>query len=115
MAPSLLRPGVMGGSRSVENRVSLHPECHNRVHNQRIAVSKPRLRWGAFEGLELGEDGTDSWSETLKHMWIPGMMKAQSAAISRCKPGMGKFSRDRRRLTRQRRAVTHYRRLSKLR
>jgi len=37
-------PRVMGGSRSVENRVLLHPECHNRVHDQRIAVSKPRLR-----------------------------------------------------------------------
>jgi len=36
-------PRVMGGSRSVENRVLLHPECHNRVHDQRIAVSKPRL------------------------------------------------------------------------
>jgi RNA-directed DNA polymerase len=35
-------PRVMGGSRSVENRVLLHPECHNRVHDQRIAVSKPR-------------------------------------------------------------------------
>jgi RNA-directed DNA polymerase len=36
-------PRVMGGSRSVENRVLLHPECHNRVHDQRIAVLKPRL------------------------------------------------------------------------
>jgi RNA-directed DNA polymerase len=35
-------PRVLGGSRSVENRVLLHPECHNRVHDQRIAVSKPR-------------------------------------------------------------------------
>ena len=39
-------PLVMGGSRSVENRVLLHPECHNRVHDQRIAVSKPRLPYG---------------------------------------------------------------------
>ena len=39
-------PRVMGGSRSVENRVLLHPECHNRVHDQRIAVSKPRLPLG---------------------------------------------------------------------
>jgi RNA-directed DNA polymerase len=39
-------PRVMGGSRSVENRVLLHPECHNRVHDQCIAVSKPRLRSG---------------------------------------------------------------------
>lgn len=37
-------PRVMGGSRSLENRVLLHPECHNGVHDQRIAVSKPRLR-----------------------------------------------------------------------
>jgi RNA-directed DNA polymerase len=35
---------VMGGSRSAENRVLLHPECHNRVHDQGIAVSKPRPR-----------------------------------------------------------------------
>jgi RNA-directed DNA polymerase len=39
-------PRVRGGSRSVENRVLLHPECHNRVHDQRIAVSKPRLPSG---------------------------------------------------------------------
>jgi RNA-directed DNA polymerase len=39
-------PRVMGGSRSAENRVLLHPECHNRVHDQRIAVSKPRLPSG---------------------------------------------------------------------
>jgi RNA-directed DNA polymerase len=39
-------PRVMGGSRSVENRVLLHPECHNRVHDQRTAVSKPRLPLG---------------------------------------------------------------------
>jgi RNA-directed DNA polymerase len=36
-------PRVMGGSHSAENRVLLHPECHDRVHNQRISVSKPRL------------------------------------------------------------------------
>jgi len=35
-------PRVMGGSRSAENRVLLHPECHDRVHRQRIPVSKPR-------------------------------------------------------------------------
>jgi RNA-directed DNA polymerase len=39
-------PRVMGGSRSVENRVLVHPECHDRVHDQRIAVSKPRLPSG---------------------------------------------------------------------
>ena len=36
-------PRVMGGSHSTENRVLLHPECYDRVHNQRISVSKPRL------------------------------------------------------------------------
>ena len=36
-------PRVMGGSQSAENRVLLHPECHDRVHRQRIPVSKPRL------------------------------------------------------------------------
>jgi RNA-directed DNA polymerase len=34
---------VMGGSQSAENRVLLHPECHDRVHRLRIPVSKPRL------------------------------------------------------------------------
>jgi RNA-directed DNA polymerase len=34
---------VMGGSHSVENRVLLHPECHDRVHRQHPSVSKPRL------------------------------------------------------------------------
>jgi RNA-directed DNA polymerase len=36
-------PRVMGGSRSAENRVLLHPECHDRVHRQHLSVSKPRL------------------------------------------------------------------------
>lgn len=36
-------PRAMGGSSSIENRVLLHPECHDRVHDQRLAVSKPRL------------------------------------------------------------------------
>jgi RNA-directed DNA polymerase len=36
-------PRVMGGSNSAENLVLLHPECHDRVHRQRISVSKPRL------------------------------------------------------------------------
>src|ERR1700722_704029 len=36
-------PRAMGGSQSAENRVLLHPECHDRVHRQRIPVSKPRL------------------------------------------------------------------------
>jgi len=39
-------PRVMGGSQSAENRVLLHPECHDRVHNQCISVSKPRLPRG---------------------------------------------------------------------
>jgi RNA-directed DNA polymerase len=34
---------VMGGSTSAENRVLLHPECHDRVHRLRLSVSKPRL------------------------------------------------------------------------
>jgi RNA-directed DNA polymerase len=36
-------PRVMGGSKSAENCALLHPECHDRVHHQRIPVSKPRL------------------------------------------------------------------------
>jgi RNA-directed DNA polymerase len=39
-------PRVMGGSHSAENRVLLHPECHDRVHAQCISVSKPRLPRG---------------------------------------------------------------------
>ena len=34
---------VMGGSTGATNRVLLHPECHDRVHRQRLSVSKPRL------------------------------------------------------------------------
>ena len=36
-------PRVRGGSQGVENRVLLHPECHDRVRRQHIPVSKPRL------------------------------------------------------------------------
>ena len=35
-------PRVMGGSTRVDNRVLLHPECHDRVHDLRLSVSKPR-------------------------------------------------------------------------
>jgi RNA-directed DNA polymerase len=35
-------PRVMGGSTSAENRVLLHPDCHSRVHRQRLHLSKPR-------------------------------------------------------------------------
>jgi RNA-directed DNA polymerase len=34
---------VLGGSTSAENRVLLHPECHDKVHRQHLSVSKPRL------------------------------------------------------------------------
>jgi transposase len=36
-------PLVRGGSKSAENRVLLHPECHDTVHRQNLSVSKPRL------------------------------------------------------------------------
>src|SRR5229473_1167415 len=36
-------PRVMGGSTGAANCVLLHPECHDRVHRQRLFVSKPRL------------------------------------------------------------------------
>ena len=36
-------PRVKGGSASAENRVLLHPECHDRVHRQRLSVPHPRL------------------------------------------------------------------------
>jgi RNA-directed DNA polymerase len=34
---------VKGGSTGATNCVLLHPECHDRVHRQRLFVSKPRL------------------------------------------------------------------------
>ena len=36
-------PRVKGGSTGGKNCVLLHPECHDRVHRQRLSVSKPRL------------------------------------------------------------------------
>ena len=36
-------PRVKGGSASAENRVLLHPECHDRVHAHGLFVSQPRL------------------------------------------------------------------------
>ena len=41
-------PRVMGGLRRAENRVLLHPDCHDRVHRMGLSVSKPRLRQEAF-------------------------------------------------------------------
>jgi RNA-directed DNA polymerase len=35
-------PRLKGGSTSAENRVLLHPECHDRVHHLHLSVSKPR-------------------------------------------------------------------------
>jgi len=39
-------PRVKGGSTGATNCVLLHPECHDRVHRQRLSVSKPRLPYG---------------------------------------------------------------------
>ena len=36
-------PLVQGGSKSAENRLLLHPECHDKVHRQNLSVSQPRL------------------------------------------------------------------------
>jgi RNA-directed DNA polymerase len=33
----------LGGPNNVNNRVLLHPDCHMKVHNQGVQVSKPRL------------------------------------------------------------------------
>jgi RNA-directed DNA polymerase len=38
-----LIPRTKGGADTAENRVLLHPDCHDRVHRQHLAVSKPRL------------------------------------------------------------------------
>ena len=39
-------PRVKGGSKSAENCVLLHPECHDKVHRLGISVSKPRIPGG---------------------------------------------------------------------
>jgi RNA-directed DNA polymerase len=39
-------PRPQGGSTNAANCVLLHPECHDRVHRSRMAVSKPRLPLG---------------------------------------------------------------------
>ncbi len=39
-------PRVLGGSTDTTNRVLLHPECHDRVHRQRLLLSKPRRLLG---------------------------------------------------------------------
>jgi RNA-directed DNA polymerase len=36
-------PRVLGGSTGIDNRVLVHPECHDRVHRQCLFVSPPRL------------------------------------------------------------------------
>jgi RNA-directed DNA polymerase len=36
-------PRAKGGSMGADHCVLLHPECHNRVHRQRLSVSQPRL------------------------------------------------------------------------
>jgi RNA-directed DNA polymerase len=36
-------PRVKGGSTGADNCVLLHPECHDRVHRQRLSLSQPRL------------------------------------------------------------------------
>ena len=41
-------PRVKGGSKSAENCVLLHPECHDKVHRLGISVSKPRLPGGGI-------------------------------------------------------------------
>ncbi|WP_083964365.1 HNH endonuclease [Shimazuella kribbensis] len=32
----------LGGSESQENRILLHPNCHDQVHNQQLTIEKPR-------------------------------------------------------------------------
>ena len=36
-------PRTKGGSTRIDNRVLLHPECHDKVHSLGVSVSKPRL------------------------------------------------------------------------
>ena len=37
-----LIPRTKGGADTADNRVLLHPDCHDRLHRQHLAVSKPR-------------------------------------------------------------------------
>jgi RNA-directed DNA polymerase len=39
----------LGGSDRAENRVLLHPNCHNKVHSLKLTVEKPRLARGDRE------------------------------------------------------------------
>ena len=38
-----------GGSEHAENRVLLHPNCHNQIHSRKLAVRKPRPARGERE------------------------------------------------------------------
>ena len=40
---------VHGGSDGIENRVLLHPNCHQQVHSLGLQVEKPRLEKGVRE------------------------------------------------------------------
>ena len=40
---------VHGGSDGIENRVLLHPKCHQQVHSLGLKVEKPRLEKGVRE------------------------------------------------------------------
>jgi hypothetical protein len=51
LAASLLRCGVMGGSASAGNRVLLHPECHDRVHDQ-LDLSVASARYLTANGAD---------------------------------------------------------------
>jgi 5-methylcytosine-specific restriction endonuclease McrA len=45
---------VAGGSDRLDNLALLHPNCHRQVHS-RDNPFPPRVRYRAFEGLELDE------------------------------------------------------------
>jgi hypothetical protein len=78
-------PRVMGGSQSAENRVLLHPECHDRVHRQRIPVSSRVSPKEAFEGLELCEVNfhaqfLEGWTGAIPSGY--SVIRSESASVS---------------------------------
>jgi hypothetical protein len=92
-------PLVLGGSKGAGNRVLLHPECHDRVHRQRISVSKPRLLlkgvrpelcdWKLSRTVLRGLDGSNPVRLLAKAGVISAWFRsAPTACLFVCKPSM---------------------------
>ena len=61
---------VMGGSTGATNCVLLHPECHDRVHRQRLPVSNQSPHTGRSKGLS----------------WVKGNFHAQFSERAAARP-----------------------------